>query len=84
MITFLHIADKMGNITLAVPEELHRKMKKHSEIRWSEVIRKTISEKINDLEMMNKLSTKSNLTKKDIEEISKKVDSRVAKKLGLK
>lgn len=74
----------MGNITLAVPEELHRKMKKHSEIRWSEVIRKTISEKINDLEMMNKLSTKSNLTKKDIEEISKKVDSRVAKKLGLK
>ena len=74
----------MTNVTLAIPEELHTRMKKHSEIRWSEVIRKTISEKINDLEMMDKLSGKSKLTKKDVETLSQKIDSSVAHKLGLK
>lgn len=74
----------MTNITLAVPDELHTKMKRHSEISWSEVIRKTISEKIDDLDMMDKLSSKSKLTKKDIEELSEKINSNVAHKLGLK
>lgn len=74
----------MTNITLAIPEDLHTRMKKHSEIRWSEVIRKTISEKVEDLEMMDKLSGKSKLTKKDIEVFSQKIDSNVAHKLGLK
>ena len=39
----------MGNITLMLPEELQEKMKEHSEIRWSEVIRKAIQKKIEDL-----------------------------------
>ncbi|MFW5847265.1 MAG: hypothetical protein ACOCUU_03860 [Nanoarchaeota archaeon] len=59
-------------------------MRKHSEIRWSEVIRKTISEKIDTLDMMNKLTNKSKLTQKDVDEISKMIDGSVAKKLGLK
>ena len=74
----------MTNLTLAIPEDLHAKMKKHSEIRWSEVVRKTISEKIEDLDMMDKLTRKSKLTQKDVNEISQRIDSDVAKKLGLK
>ena len=74
----------MPNLTLAIPEELHKKMKKHSEIRWSEVIRKTISERIEDLELMDKIAKKSRLTQKDVDEIAHKIDSSVAKKLGLK
>ena len=74
----------MTNVTLAIPEELHNRMKEHSEIRWSEVIRKTIAEKVDDLEMMDKLSGKNKLTKEDIEELSQKIDSSVAHKLGLK
>jgi hypothetical protein len=74
----------MPNVTLAIPEGLHEKMKHHSEIRWSEVVRKTISEKIEDLDMMDKLTRKSKLTQKDVDEISGRIDSDVAKKLGLK
>lgn len=70
----------MPNITLAIPEELHAKMKKFSEIRWSEVARRAIEERINDLEVMNKIAAKSKLTKKDVEEISKKIKSRMAKR----
>jgi ribosomal protein L15 len=74
----------MGNITLALPEDLHQRMRQHTEIRWSEVIRKTISEKIDELEIMNKLVGKSKLTKKDVNKIADLIDKSAAKKLGLK
>jgi hypothetical protein len=74
----------MANITLAIPEDLHTRMREHSEIRWSEVVRKSISQKIEDLDVMDKLTAKSKLTQKDVDEIANKVDSAVARKLGLK
>ncbi|MBS3155801.1 hypothetical protein J4413_01045 [Candidatus Woesearchaeota archaeon] len=73
----------MGNITLSIPEELQKKMKKHSDIRWSEVIRKTIQRRIEDLELLDSLTTRSELTQEGALEISKKIDASVAKKLGL-
>lgn len=73
----------MGNVTLMLPEELQKKMRQHSEIRWSEVIRKTIQKKIEDLELLEKLTSKSKLTEESVKEISKKIDANVARKLGL-
>ncbi len=70
----------MPNITLSVPEELMKKMKLFKEIKWSEVARRSIEERINDLEIMNKIASKSKLTKRDVEEISKKIKSRMSKK----
>lgn len=35
-------------MTLAIPEELHKKMKQMSEIRWSEVARKAIEKRIEE------------------------------------
>ena len=74
----------MSNLTLAIPAELKQRMKRHSEIRWSEVIRKAIAEKIEDLEVMERMARKSRLTEKDAEEISRKVDEEVARKAGLR
>lgn len=74
----------MVNITLSLPEELHKKMKIFNEVRWSEVARKAIEQRVNDLEIMNKLASKSKLTKKDVEELSKTINSSVTKKLCLK
>ena len=74
----------MPNVTLSISEDLHLKMKTHSEIRWSEVVRKTILEKIEALDLMDKLTSKSRLTQKDVAAIANKVDSGVARKLGLK
>jgi len=70
----------MVNMTLSIPEELHEKMKSFSEIKWSEIARCAIAERINDLEVMNKIASKSKLTKKDVDEISKKIKRRMAKK----
>ena len=69
---------KMPNITLSISEELHKKMKQHKEIKWSEVARASIEQRINDMETMNKILSKSKLTKKDAEEISKKIKRAVA------
>ena len=74
----------MPNITLAVSEDLHTKMKRHSEIRWSEVVRKSISQKVEDLDVMDKLTKRSKLTQKDVDIIASKVDGAVAQKLGLR
>ncbi len=63
----------MPNLTLSVPEELMKKMKLFREIRWSEVARRSIEERIADLETMNKIASKSKLTKEDVEEIGKKI-----------
>ncbi len=64
----------MANITLAIPDELHEKMKHFSEMRWSEVARKAIQQRIEDLETLNAIASKSKLTKKNILGLSKKIN----------
>ena len=71
----------MPNITLSIPEKLHARMKRHSEIRWSEVVRKTISEKIETLEVMDRIAQKSRLTQKDIDTIAHKINAEAYKEL---
>lgn len=63
----------MTNMTLAIEDNLHDRMKQHSEIRWSEVVRKSIQQKVEMLEAMDKIARKSKLTKDDVEEISRKI-----------
>ena len=63
----------MPNMTLSIPEELMKKMKMFREIKWSEVARRSIEERINDLEVMDKIASKSKLTKEDVEDIGKKI-----------
>ena len=72
----------MTNITLAIPDELHTRMKQHAEIRWSEVVRKTISQKIELLDAMNTIAAKSKLTKKDVDEISRKIKGEMFEELN--
>jgi len=40
----------MANITLAIPDDIYRKMKKHREVRWSEVVRKAILDYLKKIE----------------------------------
>jgi len=73
----------MANLTLAIPEKLHEKMRHHPDVRWSEVVRMAIQAKIEDMELMDRLTGRSRLSAKDALGISKEIDEEVAKKLGL-
>ena len=51
----------MTNITLSIPDEVYVKMKIHKEIRWSEVVRRAITEYMERLEEKG-----SEITTKDL------------------
>lgn len=70
----------MGNMTLAIPDELQKKMSKHSEIRWSTVARAALERKLSELELMDKLLSKSELTEEDAERIGHDIKSQIMKR----
>jgi len=43
----------MTNITLSIEEEVYKRMKEHSEIKWSEFVRKCLQKRIAELESIN-------------------------------
>jgi len=45
----------MVNITLSIPDNMYEHMKRYPELRWSEVARKSISEKLKDLQLLDDL-----------------------------
>ena len=72
--------DKMSNITLSMPDNVHKDMKLFPEVRWSHVARRAIVEKIENLRLAEKLAKKSKLTEKDIKEFSKKIKASATKR----
>jgi hypothetical protein len=73
----------MTNMTLAIPEDLHKIMKKHSEIKWSEVARQAIWTQARKLELMDNLLAKSEFTEKDALILGRKIKQGIAKQHGL-
>ena len=72
----------MANITLSLTEELYQKLKEHPEIRWSEIARKAIQQYLDELELLDKLTAKSQLTDEDVRELSDMIDTKVIEKLS--
>jgi len=70
----------MSNITLSIPDEVHKDMKHFSEVKWSEVARKAIIEKVEVLRLGEMLASKNKLTEKDVQEFSKKIKSAATKR----
>jgi len=44
----------MVNVTVSIPESLYRKMRKFSEVKWSEVVRKALADYVMRLEVMER------------------------------
>ncbi|MCX6803259.1 MAG: hypothetical protein NTY48_01670 [Candidatus Diapherotrites archaeon] len=70
----------MPNMTMAIPNELHQVVKKHSEIKWSEIARKAMWEQARKLELMDAITKKSKLNEKDVMEIDEKVKAGLLKR----
>lgn len=72
----------MPTVTVNVDDTLKAEMENHPEINWSEVARTAFTEKIDDLEMMERLSSESELTEEDVDELAELIDSNVAERLA--
>ena len=67
----------MPSMTLSIPQELHTLIKRHNEIRWSEIARRAMWEYARKLQELDKITQKSKMTEKDAESIGKKVKKSV-------
>ena len=63
----------MPNVTLAVPEELHKIMRSHPEIKWNEIARHAMKEYAMRLEVLDDITSKSRFTERDVLEIGDEV-----------
>ena len=68
----------MVSVTLSVSKDLKQKMGKHKEIRWSEIARQAIQERIELLEKMDRLLEKSKLTERETISLGRKVNKSLA------
>ena len=68
----------MPNVTLAVPEELHKIMKNHPEIKWTEVARNAMKEYAMRLEVLDGITSKSKFTENDSREMSEELKENFA------
>ncbi len=53
----------MANYTIHIPEELYNRMKKHPEIKWSEILRQGIKEYLDILEFKYEMKSSELLSK---------------------
>ena len=70
----------MGNMTLAIPDELQEKMSRHKEIRWSNIARETFEERLRELEFMDNILKDSRLSEADAEEIGHNIKAEIRKR----
>ncbi|MCD6513700.1 MAG: hypothetical protein J7L07_02135 [Candidatus Odinarchaeota archaeon] len=68
----------MPNITLSLPDELYKRLKRYPEIKWSVVIRRYLEEYLRRLEYREEAKTEDILEelsglRKELEEISDEV-----------
>ncbi|MDO8339177.1 MAG: hypothetical protein Q7T16_00810 [Candidatus Burarchaeum sp.] len=68
----------MVNVTLAVPEDVYRLMKRRKEVNWSEVARQAIRSYAANLEVMDRLAKGSKMTGKDALELGRKINRGLA------
>ena len=52
----------MTNMTLAIPEDLYKLIRKYNQIKWSEIARQAMWNEAKKLEILNKLLANSELT----------------------
>ena len=70
----------MVNVTLSVPEKLHKVMKSHPEIKWSEVARQAMWQYAEKLEVLDNIAKKSKLTEKSALQIDRSVKKGLAER----
>ena len=67
----------MPSMTLSIPQELHTLIKRHNEIRWSEIARRAMWEYARKLQELDRIALKSKMTEKDAELIGRKIKKAV-------
>ena len=72
----------MPNLTIAIPEELRKKLSEFKVMNWSKVAREALEKKIIQLRILESFSKDSALTQEDALRLGKKVNEALSKRLS--
>ncbi len=70
----------MATVSVAVSDELKKKMSEWDDTNWSAVARKAFEKRVKDIEFLRYLANKSKLTEADAKELSEKINRGMAKR----
>ena len=64
-------------MTVTIEEPLWKEMKKHTEIRWSAVMKEAVTVKLKALTILNQLVNNTKLSEREIEDFAIKLGKKV-------
>ena len=70
----------MTNITLHIPDNVYELMKRHKEVRWSEVARRAIVDYTNKLKLLDRMVENSAVSLDDVMKLDENVKKAVRKR----
>ena len=70
----------MVSVTLSIPEDVKQKMEKFPWINWSALARETFVKKMKELELLEKITSKSKLSEKDAKILADEINKKVSDK----
>lgn len=70
----------MTNMTLSIPEQLYKRMKQYTELKWSDIARQAFENKINEMDFLDKVLKNSKFTEGDAEEIGHNIKAEIRKR----
>lgn len=71
----------MGNMTLYIPEDLERRMKERTDLKWSAIAREAFEKRLDELDWLNSVLSKSELTEEDAIRIGRKMKKGIARRI---
>lgn len=70
----------MVNMTIAVPDDLKRKMDSFAEINWSAIARQAFDSKVQELEFIKKFKEKSTFTEDEAIKLGRELNRKLSKR----
>jgi hypothetical protein len=63
----------VANLTLAIPDDLLKELRRHSEINWSEVTRRALRKELERMHVLDSLLQGSQLTESDAVDLGRSI-----------
>lgn len=67
----------MPNMTLSIPTDLHKTIKRHPHVSWSAVARDAMRAYARKLELLETITEDSELTEDDLQELGKQIKAAI-------
>ena len=71
-------------MTFSIPKPLKKRAQKRRDVNWSAVVARAVERKLAELELADRIASRSKLTSSDVAELSDIIDAAMSKHFGAK